>query len=243
MKVRAANLTRSFGELIALDGVTFTVSTGELFGVVGPDGAGKTTLLRMLAGVLRPTGGQLHLGEVDAVAHPEDAKPHLAYMPQRFGLYEELTVAENLHFYADLYRVPKDVRGDRLEELFEFSRLAPFVHRRAGALSGGMKQKLALSCCLVHRPQLLLLDEPTFGVDPISRRELWLILHRMVAEGVTTIVSTSYLDESERCDRVLLLNEGEAVALDSPTSLMELRGAGTMEEVFVSAIQDLHGVV
>jgi len=140
-------------------------------------------------------------------------------MAQRFGLYEDLTVAENLAFYADLYSVPKAERPDRLERLYTFSRLDEFTDRLAGNLSGGMKQKLSLSCCLVHRPKVLLLDEPTFGVDPISRRELWLILHEMVEQGVTVIVSTSYLDEAERCDRVILLNEGQTMALDEPHRL------------------------
>jgi ABC-2 type transport system ATP-binding protein len=148
-------------------------------------------------------------------------KHHIAYMSQRFGLYEDLTVAENLDFYADLYRVPRAERPARLERLYEFSRLGEFKDRLAGKLSGGMKQKLSLSCSLVHHPQVLLLDEPTFGVDPISRRELWLILHEMVAEGVTVIVSTAYMDEAERCDRVVMMHEGRALALDHPVALQE----------------------
>ena len=192
---------------------------GELFGIVGPDGAGKTTTLRMLAGVLRPTSGEAWVDGIDVGRDPERVKPHIAYMAQRFGLYEDLTVQENLDFYADLYRVPRADRPARLERLYRFSRLGEFSDRLAGKLSGGMKQKLSLSCCLVHHPRVLLLDEPTFGVDPISRRELWLILHEMVAEGITLVVSTSYLDEAERCDRVVLLNEGRAMALDRPTAL------------------------
>ncbi len=212
-------LTRAFGPLTAVDGLTLEVGAGELFGIVGPDGAGKTTTLRMLAGVLRPTAGRARVAGIDVTADPEAVKPHIAYMAQRFGLYEDLTVEENLHFYADLYRVPKAERPKRLERLYTFSRLGEFSGRLAGKLSGGMKQKLSLSCCLVHRPEVLLLDEPTFGVDPISRRELWLILHEMVAEGVTVVVSTSYLDEAERCDRVVLLHEGRALALDRPQAL------------------------
>jgi len=212
-------LTRTFGQITAVDGLTFAVSSGELFGIVGPDGAGKTTTLRMLAGVLRPTSGEVSVAGVDVRADPEGVKHHIAYMSQRFGLYEDLTVAENLDFYADLYRVPRSERPARLERLYEFSRLGEFQDRLAGKLSGGMKQKLSLSCCLVHHPRVLLLDEPTFGVDPISRRELWLILHEMVAEGVTVIVSTAYLDEAERCDRVVMMHEGRALALDRPVAL------------------------
>ncbi|MFW5950612.1 MAG: ATP-binding cassette domain-containing protein, partial [Gemmatimonadota bacterium] len=153
------------------------------------------------------------------VAEPDRVRPHIAYMSQRFGLYTDLTVRENLDFYADLYRVPKGERPKRLERLYAFSNLASFEDRLAGNLSGGMKQKLSLSCALIHRPDILLLDEPTFGVDPISRRDLWLILHEMVAEGVTAVVSTAYLDEAERCDRVVFLHEGRVLALDAPDRL------------------------
>jgi ABC-2 type transport system ATP-binding protein len=175
--------------------------------------------------VLPPTEGTALLEGVDVGQAPEAAKPHLAYMAQRFGLYEDLTVRENLAFYADLYRVPKAERPARLERLYRFSRLGEFRDRLAGKLSGGMKQKLSLSCCLIHHPGVLLLDEPTFGVDPISRRELWLILHEMVAEGITVVVSTSYLDEAERCDRVVLLDEGRTLAMNRPQTLQaSLRG-------------------
>jgi ABC-2 type transport system ATP-binding protein len=214
-------LTRRFGPVTAVDDLSFEVARGELFGIVGPDGAGKTTTLRMLAGVLRPDAGSAQVVGVDVVARPEAAKPRLAYMAQRFGLYEDLTVRENLDFYADLYRVPLQDRPARLERLYRMSRLGEFERRLAGQLSGGMKQKLSLSCALVHHPELLLLDEPTFGVDPLSRRELWLILHEMVAEGITIVVSTSYLDEAERCDRVALLHRGRILALDRPEALQE----------------------
>lgn len=212
-------LTRRFGPLTAVDGLTFDISPGELFGIVGPDGAGKTTTLRMLAAVLPPSDGDAVVAGISVTRHPEGVKPHIAYMAQRFGLYQDLTVAENLEFYADLYRVPRADRPRRLDRLYQFSNLGEFTDRLAGALSGGMKQKLALSCALIHQPRVLLLDEPTFGVDPISRRDLWLILHEMVAEGVTVVVSTSYMDEAERCDRVALLNRGAVVALDEPQAL------------------------
>ena len=219
-------LTRTFGDITAVDDLTFDIGKGELFGIVGPDGAGKTTTLRMLAGVLRPSSGSVHVAGVDVADDPEAVKHHIAYMAQRFGLYEDLTVAENIDFYADLYRVPRSERPARLERLYEFSRLGEFQTRLADNLSGGMKQKLSLSCCLIHEPQVLLLDEPTFGVDPISRRELWLILHEMVHRGVTVIVSTAYLDEAERCDRVVMMHDGRALALDEPLVLQSsLEGA------------------
>lgn len=228
--VRLTGLTRRFGTAPAVDALTLEVAPGELFGLVGPDGAGKTTTLRMLAGVLAPTEGDARVCGVSIAENPEGAKPHLAYMAQRFGLYEDLTVAENLDFYADLFEVPRAERAARLDRLYRFSRLDEFRDRRAGALSGGMKQKLGLSCALIHQPRLLLLDEPTFGVDPISRRELWVILEEMVRGGTTLIVSTSYMDEAERCDRVALLHEGRLIALDSPAAL---RAAlpGTLFEV------------
>ncbi len=219
--VSLRGLTRRFGDVTAVDALTLDVRPGELFGIVGPDGAGKTTTLRMLAGVLRPSAGTAIVDGVDVGEDPEAAKPHLAYMAQRFGLYEDLTVQENIDFYADLYRVPKKDRPARLQRLYEFSRLGEFSGRLAGQLSGGMKQKLSLSCALIHLPRVLLLDEPTFGVDPISRRELWLILHEMVADGITVIVSTSYLDEAERCDRVVLLDQGRTLALDTPQNLQK----------------------
>jgi len=217
--VELDGLTRRFGELTAVDALTLTVGRGELFGLVGPDGAGKTTTLRMLAGVLRPTAGDAKLDGVSVVRDPEAVKHHIAYMSQRFGLYTDLTVAENIEFYADLYRVPRDARPARLERLYHFSALGPFQGRLAGQLSGGMKQKLALSCCLVHEPAILLLDEPTFGVDPISRRDLWLIVHEMVARGTTVVVSTAYLDEAERFDRLVMLHKGRRLALDTAEAL------------------------
>ena len=220
--VRFVGLTRDFGDVRAVDGLDFEVKPGELFGIVGPDGAGKTTTLRMLAGVLRPTAGDAVLAGVSVSRFPERVKPHIAYMSQRFGLYEDLTVRENIDFYADLYDVPKGDRPARMERLYRFSALQPFENRLAGQLSGGMKQKLGLSCALIHEPEIMLLDEPTFGVDPISRRDLWLIVHEMVARGTTVILSTAYMDEAERCDRVALLHEGQIVALDTPDALQRV---------------------
>jgi ABC-2 type transport system ATP-binding protein len=224
--VRATELTRRFGQVTAVDGLSVEVRRGELFGIVGPDGAGKTTTLRMLAAVLRPTSGDALVNGVSVTRDPEGAKRSIAYMSQRFGLYGDLTIRENLDFYADLYEVPRGERPARLERLYGFSGLAPFKDRLAGQLSGGMRQKLSLSCALIHEPELLLLDEPTFGVDPVSRRELWLILHERVASGVTAVVSTSYMDEAERCDRVALLHRGRIASLDAPAALQAgLRGA------------------
>ena len=213
------SLTRHFGDVVALDALSLHVNGGELFGIVGPDGAGKTTTLRLLAGVMRPTRGDASVLGISVARDPERVKHHIAYMSQRFGLYGDLTVHENIHFYADLYGVPNATRPARIERLYDFSKLGPFAGRLAAQLSGGMKQKLSLCCALIHEPDVLLLDEPTFGVDPISRRELWLIVHEMVARGMTAVVSTAYLDEAERCDRVALLQDGRLAALDVPPRL------------------------
>jgi ABC-2 type transport system ATP-binding protein len=226
-------LRRTFGDVVAVDGLSFDVGRGELFGLVGPDGAGKTTTLRMLAGVLRPTGGDATVRGVSVARDPEGVKHHIAYMSQRFGLYTDLTVRENIDFYADLYRVPASERPARLERLYKFSNLGQFESRLAGQLSGGMKQKLGLCCALIHQPEILLLDEATFGVDPISRRDLWLIVHEMVAQGVTVLVTTAYMDEAERCDHVALLDHGRIVALDTPVALQQ-QLAGRMLALQVS---------
>ena len=232
--VSVTGLTRHFGDVCAVDGLHFDIGQGELFGVVGPDGAGKTTTLRMLAGVLPPSSGDAKISGVSVAQDPEAVKRHIAYMSQRFGLYTDLTVRENIDFYADLFLVPKAERAARLERLLTFSGLGPFEQRLAGQLSGGMKQKLGLCCALIHEPEIMLLDEPTFGVDPISRRDLWLILHEMVAAGITVVVATAYLDEAERCDRVALLHEGSILALDTP-QVFQQRLAGHIHTVRTDA--------
>jgi ABC-2 type transport system ATP-binding protein len=239
--IEVRGLARRFGERTAVAGLDFDVAPGELVGLVGPDGAGKTTTLRMLAGVLRPSAGDALVDGISVARDPEGVKPRLAYMSQRFGLYGDLTVEENLAFYADLFRVAKQERAARLERLYAFSGLAAFRQRLAGQLSGGMKQKLGLSCALIHEPRVLLLDEPTFGVDPVSRRELWRIVHEMVGRGVTAVVSTAYLDEAERFDRLALLHEGRLLAFDRPGAL--LAGfPGQLLEVRLSAARQARAV-
>ncbi len=240
--VSCQRLRKTFGSLIAVDDVSFEVQPGCLFGLVGPDGAGKTTILRMLSGVLRPTSGDALVAGVSVTRNPEEVKGSIAYMSQRFGLYADLTVRENIEFYADLYQVPAAERPRRLERLYQFSNLGPFSGRLAGQLSGGMKQKLSLCCALIHTPKILLLDEPTFGVDPISRRDLWLILHQMVAEAVTIVVSTAYLDEAERCDQVALVDRGRIVALDTPAALQE-QLEGTLLQLRVSDARRAVGIL
>ena len=194
---------------------------GEIFGLVGPDGAGKTTTMRMLAGVLPPDAGSIFVDGVDVVADPEEGKQHISYMPQRFGLYEDLTVDENIRFYADLFEVAADVREERARRLLAASGMSQFRSRLAGQLSGGMKQKLGLTCALVHTPKILLLDEPTTGVDPVSRRDFWRILYGLREDGVTILITTAYLDEAERCNRLALLHSGRVLYCDTPTALKQ----------------------
>ncbi len=219
--VSADKLTKQFAEIAAVDELSFTVKRGEIFGLVGPDGAGKNTTMRMLAGVLPPDDGSIVVDGIDVVADPEEGKQHISYMPQRFGLYEDLTVDENIRFYADLFEVAADVREERAQRLLAASGMSQFRSRLAGRLSGGMKQKLGLTCALVHTPRILLLDEPTTGVDPVSRRDFWRILYGLREEGVTILITTAYLDEAERCNRLAVLHSGRVLYCDTPTALKE----------------------
>jgi len=212
-------LSKRFGEVRAVDQLSFDVHPGEVFGLVGPDGAGKTTALRMLAGVLDADSGSATVAGYDVVRDPEAAKHHLSYMSQRFGLYEDLTVDENIRFYADLFGVTRKKREPRSAELLAAAGLGDFRRRLAGNLSGGMKQKLGLVCALIHTPKVILLDEPTNGVDPVSRRDFWRILYSLLAEGVAILTSTSYLAEAERCHRVGLLYRGRMLFCDRPEAL------------------------
>jgi ABC-2 type transport system ATP-binding protein len=231
--IKTEKLSRSFDGVKAVNELDIDVHKGEVFGLVGPDGAGKTTTMRMLAGILDPTGGKAWVNGILVNESPEEIKKTIAYMPQRFGLYQDLTVLENLTFYADLFQVPKKERPQRMDQLFEFSRLGPFKERLAAALSGGMKQKLGLACALIHSPSVLLLDEPTNGVDPVSRRDFWKILHDLVREGITILVSTAYLDEAERTHRVGLMNHGSILHCDEPSEI-KAKVEGVMFEVITS---------
>lgn len=221
-------LGKRFGELRAVEGLTFQVHPGEIFGLVGPDGAGKTTTLRMLAGVLAPDSGSATVAGFDVARDPEGAKHHLSYMPQRFGLYEDLTIDENIRFYADLFGVERSRREQNSAELLAAAGLQGFRRRLAGNLSGGMKQKLGLVCALIHTPRVILLDEPTNGVDPVSRRDFWRILYSLLSGGVTILTSTSYLDEAERCHRVGLLHRGHMLFCDRPDELKKNFSGGVV---------------
>jgi ABC-2 type transport system ATP-binding protein len=217
--IETRELTRRFADLVAVDRLSLSVNKGEIFGLVGPDGAGKTTTLRMLCGLMNPTSGGATVAGHDVVKEMEAVKDRIGYMAQRFGLYQDLTVDENMEFYADLFGVPMKVRDELAPGLLRMTRMEKFRGRQAGRLSGGMKQKLALMCTLLHRPDILFLDEPTNGVDPVSRREFWAILYTLVEDGVTVFVTTAYLDEAERCNRVGLMHRGKLIRCESPESL------------------------
>ena len=219
--VQVTGLIKKFPGVTAVNGLSFDVAPGEIFGLVGPDGAGKTTTLRILAGVLEADSGAVTVAGCDVLGDAEAVKHRISYMPQRFGLYEDLTVEENIRFYADLFGVPREQREERQARLLAASGMSEFKARLAGKLSGGMKQKLGLTCALIHTPQVILLDEPTNGVDPVSRRDFWRILYNLVHEGVAIVISTSYLDEAERCHRLALLHQGKLLVCDTPQRLKE----------------------
>lgn len=227
--VKTVDLTKSFGAIQAVDHLSFSVEEGEIFGLVGPDGAGKTTTMRLLTSIMEPTAGDAWVAGHRVVREAEAVKEEIGYMSQRFGLYPDLTVIENLDFYADIYGVPKDGRGERIERLLSFSNMTPFKKRQAGRLSGGMKQKLGLACALIHTPKVLFLDEPTNGVDPVSRRDFWRILYQLLRERVTIVVSTAYLDEAERCGRVGLMHHGKLLAVGTPREVKSLMTGSLVE--------------
>jgi drug efflux transport system ATP-binding protein len=217
--IRAVNLTRRFDGMIAVDHFNIEIAPGEIFGLVGPDGAGKTTTLRLLCGLLDATEGEAWVAGHSVAQELDAVKDRIGYMAQRFGLYGDLTVDENMFFYADLFGLSHSEREPLIQRLLRMTRMEPFRSRRAANLSGGMKQKLALTCTLLHHPQVLFLDEPTNGVDPVSRRDFWAILYQLVRDGLTVFVTTAYLDEAERCNRVGLMNQGRMIRCDSPQGL------------------------
>ncbi len=220
--IQLRGLTKRYEGLVAVDHLTLDIAAGEIFGLVGPDGAGKTAVLRMMAGIMPADAGSITIAGCDVIAHPEAVKFQISYMPQRFGLYEDLTVDENIRFYADVFRIGRRQREERSTELLRSCGMEDFRKRLAGKLSGGMKQKLGLVCALIHTPKVLLLDEPTNGVDPISRREFWAMLYGLAEQGVTILSSTAYLDEAERCNRVALMDRGRLLLCDTPSRLKAL---------------------
>ena len=247
--IETQGLTKRFKHVTAVDGLDLSIQRGEIFGLLGPDGAGKTTTIRMLCAIMDPSAGRASVAGFDTVKQPEEIKKRIGYMAQQFSLYGDLTVLENLVFFADIFQVGRQEREQRIARLLEFARLTEFHKRRAAHLSGGMQKKLALACTLIHRPEIIFLDEPTTGVDPVSRREFWDILTELHLRGVTLFVSTPYMDEAERCSRVALMFEGNVIVCDAPErikglvegELLELRPDRLREASRV--IENLPGVL
>jgi ABC-2 type transport system ATP-binding protein len=236
--IKAVQLTKKFNNTTAVDNFDLEVQEGEIFGLVGPDGAGKTTIMRLLTGILEPTSGEGWVYNKHIIKEAEALKENIAYMPQRFGLYEDLTVIENINFYADIYCLSSRERVPKIDRLLDFSNLKPFKDRLAKNLSGGMKQKLGLTCALIHTPKVLFLDEPTNGVDPVSRRDFWQILYQLLKEKVTILFSTSYLEEAERCKRVGLIHKGRLLMCGAPSDIKEQTSSESMKDAFVAIINE-----
>ncbi len=249
MVIETRSLTKRFKKIAAVKSLDLSIQRGEIFGLLGPDGAGKTTTIRMLCAIMDPSAGSARVAGFDTVTEPEEIKKRIGYMPQQFSLYGDLTVLENLTFFADVFQVERREREERIARLLNFARLTEFQGRRAAHLSGGMQKKLALACTLIHQPEIIFLDEPTTGVDPVSRREFWDILTGLHMQGVTLFVSTPYMDEAERCSRAALMFEGSIVVCDAPErikglvegELLELRPTRLREAAHV--ISGLPGVL
>jgi ABC-2 type transport system ATP-binding protein len=235
--VEVKNVSMHFNFVEAVKAVSFNVDSGNIFGLVGSDGAGKSTLLRLIATMIKPSQGEIYINGLNVLTDRRKIKNIIGYMPQRFGLYQDLTVEENIDFFMDIFAIPHAERKKRKDKYLGFSNLLPFVDRLTGNLSGGMKQKLGLACVLVHEPQLLILDEPTNGVDPVSRREFWEILDNMKREGMTILVSTAYLDEGEKCDQVALMHRSVILDLKTPAAMRD--NFPNLEEAIIERIKEV----
>lgn len=231
--VRTEKLRKIFGPIVAVDALDLEIARGDVFGLLGPNGSGKTTTIRMLCGLLAPTSGRAEVVGHDVVKEPTAVRRAIGYMSQRFGLYDDLTVEENIRFYASVYGLRGSERESRIVELCEHLDLKSRVHQLAGTLSGGFKQRLALACATAHRPAMVFLDEPTAGVDPAARRRFWEIIYELAAEGTTILVTTHYMDEAERCQRLAFLSRGHLIALGSPAEIAAQFATASIEDVFV----------
>ncbi|MFB3777520.1 MAG: ABC transporter ATP-binding protein [Bryobacteraceae bacterium] len=235
--VEVENLVKKFGDFTAVDHISLRVARGEIFGFLGPNGAGKSTAIRILCGLLRPTSGLARVGGIDVSREPESVRQNIGYMSQKFSLYDDLTVGENLDFYGGVYGVPEDRRQEREEFVLRMAGLADRRDTMTRLLAGGWKQRLALGCAILHEPPILFLDEPTSGVDPIARREFWDLIYQLAGKGHTVFVTTHYMEEAEYCHRVALMHGGRIIALDAPAALRQAAKKPSMEEVFVSMIE------
>ncbi len=235
--LRVEGLTRRFGRLTAVDGVSFSMGGGEIFGLLGPNGSGKSTIVRMLCGILTPSAGGGTVLGFDILRHYEKIKQNIGYMSQKFSLYEELTVDENMDFFLGIYSVPADIAAKNRNDIYHKTGLTGHGHRTVANLSGGWKQRVALACAMVHRPGLLFLDEPTAGVDPVSRHQFWSILHNLTAEGIAIIVTTHYMDEADQCHRLGFMYRGKMIATGTPGQLKTNQQKDTLEGVFISLVK------
>jgi ABC-2 type transport system ATP-binding protein len=235
--IEVENLTKKFGSFTAVDGISFSIPKGCVFGFLGPNGSGKSTTIRMLCGVLNPTSGSARVMGMDVVKETEEVRQNLGYMSQKFSLYEDLTVEENLDFYAGIYGLSKEVRDSRKKELIMMANLTGKEKALAGTLSGGWKQRLALGCALIHKPKLLVLDEPTAGVDPVSRRVFWEIIHALAKQGISILVTTHYMDEAESCDVVGFIFNGKIINIAPPLELIQKENAKNLEDIFITYVE------
>ncbi len=235
------DLHKSFGKLEAVKGITLNIPRGKIFGILGPNGAGKSTLIRMLCGVLRPTSGTGRVFGYDIVKDAEIIKNHIGYMSQKFSLYEDLTVYENLKFYTEIYNVKRKHVEQRIDQIVNMAGLTGRKNQITGTLSGGWKQRLALGCTLIHKPELLILDEPTAGVDPVSRRIFWEIIYRLSRQGISILVTTHYMDEAESCDEVAFVFQGHVIGQGTPKGIIEDLGVNNLEDVFIKYEEEVTG--
>lgn len=237
--IKIQDLTKTFGSFTAVDNISFEIPTGKIFGFLGPNGSGKSTTIRMLCGVITPTSGEGSVLGFDLYKETEKIKQNIGYMSQRFGLYEDLTVSENINFYGNIYLLSKAQLEQRKSRLIALAGLVGKEKALAGTLSGGMKQKLALCCALIHEPRLLILDEPTAGVDPVSRREFWKVITKLAATGITVLVTTHYMDEASICDMIGFIYNGKIITIDTPENLYEKHHTSNVEDIFIEYVSVL----
>lgn len=239
--IEVENLRKIFGKLVAVDNISLRVQAGKIYGILGPNGAGKSTTIRMLCGVITPTSGTATINGLDVYKDAELIKKQIGYMSQKFSLYEDLTVMENLRFYSSIYGIKKSDRDERIKQLVKMAGLKDREHQLAGTLSGGWKQRLALGCALIHKPKILVLDEPTAGVDPVARRVFWELIYKLAAQGITVLVTTHYMDEAESCDEISFVFNGSILAQGTPKGLIEKNKVGNLEDVFIKYVEETTG--
>ena len=236
------DLKKQFGDFVAVDGISFNIPRGKIFGFLGPNGSGKSTTIRMLCGVLSPTSGSGTVLDMDILRDSEKIKQNIGYMSQKFGLYEDLTIMENLQFFGSVYGIPKRELNNRIDEILDLCALSGREESIVGILSGGWKQRIALGCSLLHRPKLLILDEPTAGVDPVSRRIFWEVIHSLAKGGITILVTTHYMDEAESCDLLGFIYRGKLIALGSVKEIIEQNGKRNIEDIFISYVEKISNI-